>query len=1180
MKYLKNQRGFGLVGLMVAAAVIPPAVLISMRATDVVSKSARFFKSGQTRQSLNVVRDFLVMNAQNVDGDGNFELLKEEVGGGIPLSLPVNDADPYGTPYRYCTWDLDGQNIVNVGYSQNHTAPPAAGVIGRIISAGADKTFQTACDAATAAGDDMMVDIHESSVRFSSASIGGWADNGATVSLLNPSDYVGIGLNNPTHRLELVGGTSVAEGLAMGDVEIFRSGVDTLSLASGDSLNLVSGTLQVAGTTVIDSSRNVAAMNGTFSGGMLDLQNGTSNLINFRAVGVAPPVVGATSPGTKIILFNNGAGAGPHYSMGVDANTIWSAVPGTGQYFKWYGGTTLGMQLTGGGNLTVYGSTILGDAAADALTVRGLATFTDSSVTYPLRFGADVDLYRGAANRLDLASGDSLNLVGGTLQIAGVTVLDASRNLLNVTGVGTSLVPAVTDTYDLGIPGLQYRNLYSQNIYQNGSRVIDAASLSGSANYLSKFTGANAVGNSILQESGASILQYTGAVRGNYSVISDGDAQAYNEIMQKVQNTGGITAGKPLYWSWSLRKDGYFDGDSSGPGYSLYASRQGGGFYAPILFQADGDIILAGAQNAINGSVGIGTRAPAAQLHVLGTGADSSLTTHGEFVIGSITSANLSMDNNEIMARNNGAASALALNADGGDVLVGTNQAGKALFKVGSSSVGATTEIRINGPSGVTQRDLSFTTGDVGRWSIRADSTSESGANAGSDLQIIPRTDAGVALPTAMYIRRANGNVGIAGTPSSDASIKLAVSGDMQVNSRIYFAAALGGADSKAAIFGLNAGAGKRFHFFNYANSRDLLMIDGDTGAINVPSLGTSSVVFTDASKNLTTTGTVPVANGGTGLTSYAVGDILYASGATTLSRLAAAAAGNVLVSNGAGMAPSWGKVGLTTHVSGILPIANGGTGLSATPTNGQLLIGNGTGYTLAGLTGTANQVIVTNGAGSITLSLPQSIADTNSPTFAGLTINGNILASEYRLKVADGQGLRFWDDDKYKIWMSSTANGIWGGRLDTTSDYNMYFRMTGGTNRGFVFMSSTTPVAQITAAGDLLSKGSLIFKGVTSAIVGVGSTSNYGAMNILGAKGGYGGVNFRDVSGVTNYGTLMMSDTRSGFYNAADNGWRWYVTDAGLMYGPGGSHVKLGTGVQFPDGTVMTTSSDGTYAP
>lgn len=45
----------------------------------------------------------------------------------------------------------------------------------------------------------------------------------------------------------------------------------------------------------------------------------------------------------------------------------------------------------------------------------------------------------------------------------------------------------------------------------------------------------------------------------------------------------------------------------------------------------------------------------------------------------------------------------------------------------------------------------------------------------------------------------------------------------------------------------------------------------------------------------------------------------------------------------------------------------NGGTGLSAIPTNGQLLIGNATGYTLNTLTPGAG-ISITNGAGSITL--------------------------------------------------------------------------------------------------------------------------------------------------------------------------------------------------------------------
>jgi hypothetical protein len=49
------------------------------------------------------------------------------------------------------------------------------------------------------------------------------------------------------------------------------------------------------------------------------------------------------------------------------------------------------------------------------------------------------------------------------------------------------------------------------------------------------------------------------------------------------------------------------------------------------------------------------------------------------------------------------------------------------------------------------------------------------------------------------------------------------------------------------------------------------------------------------------------------------------------------------------------------------LGIAEGGTGLDSTPTNGQLLIGNGSGFALSTLTA-GSGITVTNNAGSITI--------------------------------------------------------------------------------------------------------------------------------------------------------------------------------------------------------------------
>jgi len=74
---------------------------------------------------------------------------------------------------------------------------------------------------------------------------------------------------------------------------------------------------------------------------------------------------------------------------------------------------------------------------------------------------------------------------------------------------------------------------------------------------------------------------------------------------------------------------------------------------------------------------------------------------------------------------------------------------------------------------------------------------------------------------------------------------------------------------------------------------------------------------------------------GGTGQTSYTVGDILFASTSTALSKLAGVAVGNALISGGVGSAPSYGKIGLATHVSGTLPTASGGTNLTSFTANG-----------------------------------------------------------------------------------------------------------------------------------------------------------------------------------------------------------------------------------------------------
>lgn len=75
---------------------------------------------------------------------------------------------------------------------------------------------------------------------------------------------------------------------------------------------------------------------------------------------------------------------------------------------------------------------------------------------------------------------------------------------------------------------------------------------------------------------------------------------------------------------------------------------------------------------------------------------------------------------------------------------------------------------------------------------------------------------------------------------------------------------------------------------------------------------------------------------------------------------------GSMALQNANAVQITGGNVAVTT-LSGAITIANGGTGLGTTPTNGQLLIGNGSGYSLATLTA-GTGISITNSSGGITI--------------------------------------------------------------------------------------------------------------------------------------------------------------------------------------------------------------------
>jgi hypothetical protein len=114
--------------------------------------------------------------------------------------------------------------------------------------------------------------------------------------------------------------------------------------------------------------------------------------------------------------------------------------------------------------------------------------------------------------------------------------------------------------------------------------------------------------------------------------------------------------------------------------------------------------------------------------------------------------------------------------------------------------------------------------------------------------------------------------------------------------------------------------------------------------ALSKLAIGTTDYVMTSSGSAPQWSASLKAIAGGTGQTSYAVGDLLYANTTTTLAKLADVATGNALISGGVSTAPSWGKIGLTTHVSGTLPVANGGTGTATAFTAGSVVFAGASG--------------------------------------------------------------------------------------------------------------------------------------------------------------------------------------------------------------------------------------------